>query len=113
MTPQFAAKTGVICRAEVGYAGINSWLSEAHDDRYAAPDPEVEAGILAHAREMGMVLEDYLLTLVEKAALPYGGVKVSAERAEAVRRMLEFGEKHHLSLGEPVTRAMMQEGHRF
>jgi hypothetical protein len=27
--------------------------------------------------------------------------------------MLEFGEKHHLSLGEPVTRALLHEGHRF
>jgi len=34
-------------------------------------------------------------------------------RREAVRRMLEFGEKHHLSLGEPITRELMHEGHRL
>lgn len=75
--------------------------------------PEIEAGLLAQAQDSGMVLEDYLITLMERAALPSGSVKASAERAEAVHRMLEFGERHHLSLGEPITRAMMHEGHRF
>jgi hypothetical protein len=75
--------------------------------------PDMEAGLLAQAQESGMVLEEYLLTLVEKATLPSRIVKATAERAEAVHRMLEFGEKHHLSLGEPITRAMMHEGHRF
>jgi len=75
--------------------------------------PELEAGLLAQAQESGMVLEDYLLTLMEKAAHPYRTVKASVERREAVHRMLEFGERHHLSLGEPLTRAMMHEGHRF
>jgi hypothetical protein len=34
-------------------------------------------------------------------------------RVEAVQRMVEFGEKHHLSLGEPITRKLLHEGHRF
>jgi hypothetical protein len=34
-------------------------------------------------------------------------------RQEAVRRMFEFGDKYHLSLGEPVTRKLLREGHRF
>jgi hypothetical protein len=75
--------------------------------------PELEAGLLVQAQESGMVLEDYLLTLVEKAALSSRSTKASAERAEAVHRMLEFGDKHNLSLGEPITRALMHEGHRF
>jgi hypothetical protein len=29
-----------------------------------------------------------------------------------VRRMLEFGEKHRLTLGEPITRSLLHEGHR-
>jgi Arc/MetJ-type ribon-helix-helix transcriptional regulator len=33
-------------------------------------------------------------------------------RREAVSRMLEFGKRHHLSLGEPITRELMHEGHR-
>jgi hypothetical protein len=32
--------------------------------------PEVEAGLMAQARSRGMILEDYLLTLVEDVALP-------------------------------------------
>jgi hypothetical protein len=78
--------------------------------------PEVEAGLLAQARASGMLLEDYLLTVVEEAAFFAGSSNPSVERddrAEAVRKMLEFGEKHHLSLGEPMTRAELHEGHRF
>jgi hypothetical protein len=78
--------------------------------------PEVEAGLLAQARAKGMVLEDYLLRVVEVAALFLSDVAASAEpaeRSEAVRRMLEFGEKHRLSFGEPVTRAALHEGHRY
>jgi Arc/MetJ-type ribon-helix-helix transcriptional regulator len=33
-------------------------------------------------------------------------------RREAVRRMIEFGERRKLSLGEPVTRQFLHEGHR-
>ena len=36
-----------------------------------------------------------------------------SQRREAVRRMREFGEKHRLSLGEPVTRSILHEGHRY
>jgi hypothetical protein len=78
--------------------------------------PEVEAGLMAQAQASGMVLEDYLLTVVEGAALRGRDKKApegSTDRAEAVRRMLEFGEKHRLSLGEPITRALLHESHRF
>jgi Arc/MetJ-type ribon-helix-helix transcriptional regulator len=34
-------------------------------------------------------------------------------RREAVRRMLEFGERRQLGLGEPVTRRFLHEGHRL
>jgi Arc/MetJ-type ribon-helix-helix transcriptional regulator len=34
-------------------------------------------------------------------------------RREAVRRMIEFGERRNLSLGEPVGRPFLHEGHRF
>ena len=34
-------------------------------------------------------------------------------RREAVRRMIEFGDRRKLSLGEPVTRQFLHEGHRF
>ncbi len=32
---------------------------------------------------------------------------------EAVRRMQEFGEKYRLNLGEPITRKLLHEGHRY
>ena len=59
-----------------------------------------------------MELEEYLLSLVESAAQATDSVATSA-RENAVRRMLEFGEKYHLSLGEPITRKLLREGHRF
>ena len=34
-------------------------------------------------------------------------------RREAVRRMIEFGDRRKLSLGEPVTRQLLHDGHRF
>jgi hypothetical protein len=78
--------------------------------------PEVEAGLLARARASGVPLEQYVLSLVESAALPTPRNAAAAgqpARGEAVRRMVEFGEKHHLSLGEPITRKLLHEGHRF
>lgn len=77
---------------------------------------EQETGLLAKARARGIGLEEYLLTVVEGAALPAAvplAPSVGQDREEAVRRMLEFGEKHRLSLGEPVSRAHLHEGHRF
>ena len=34
-------------------------------------------------------------------------------RRETIRRMEEFGEKYHLSFGEPITRKLLHEGHRY
>jgi hypothetical protein len=67
--------------------------------------PEVEAGLLSKAQISGMALEEYLQSLVEESAAPAQKATPSkqATREEAVRRMLEFGKKYHLSLGEPIT----------
>ncbi len=77
--------------------------------------PEVEAGLLAQAQASGMSLEAYLLSVVEEAVRPIPEASSTGKlaREEAVRRMLEFGDKHHLSLGELVTRQFLHEGHRF
>ena len=77
--------------------------------------PEVEVGLLAKAQASGMALEEYLQSLVEEAAASIQETPPSkqATREEAVRRMLEFGKKHHLSLGEPITRKLLHEGHRY
>lgn len=50
-------------------------------------------------------------TAVSRGAL-YETPDVREDRAEAVRRMLAFGDKHRLSLGEPITRALLHEGRR-
>jgi hypothetical protein len=76
--------------------------------------PEVEAGLVARAEASGMPLEEYVLALVEDAAsaappLP----EPRKDRADAVQRMLEFGEKYRLGFGEPITRQLLHEGHRF
>jgi hypothetical protein len=75
--------------------------------------PEIEAGLLVRAQASGMALEEYLLSLVEEAAAAATGSVATSVRENAVQRMLEFGEKYHLSLGEPITRMLLHEGHRF
>ena len=75
--------------------------------------PEVEAGLLARAQASGMALEEYLLSLVEGAAAQAADSVATSVRENAVRSMLAFGEKYHLSLGEPITRKLLHEGHRF
>ncbi len=76
--------------------------------------PEIQASLFARARASGMPLEAYLLSLAEEAAAqPPPEPSGKAGREEAVRRMLEFGESHHLSLGEPITRRLLHQGHRY
>ena len=76
--------------------------------------PEIEASLLARAHASGMPLEAYLLALAEEAAVVQTAPAAAGQtrREEAVRRMLEFGEKHRLTLGEPITRSLLHEGHR-
>jgi hypothetical protein len=77
--------------------------------------PEIEAGLLAKAEARGMALQEYLQTIVERDALPPAQATEIPERMrreEAVRRMLAFGDKYRLSLGEPITRELLHEGHR-
>jgi hypothetical protein len=75
--------------------------------------PEIEAGLLAKAQARGMALQDYLQSIVEQDALPSDQKPETARREDAVRRMLEFGDKYHLSLGEPITRELLHEEHRY
>jgi hypothetical protein len=79
-------------------------------------EPEVEAGLLARAQARGMDLQQYLYSLVERDVLPPSHEATSSEatcRQEAVRRMVEFGDKYCLNFGEPITRASLHEGHRL
>jgi len=47
------------------------------------------------------------------AGLPHDRRFDREHRREAVRRMIEFGERRKLGLGEPVTRELLHEGHRI
>ena len=47
------------------------------------------------------------------ASLPQDRPFDPEDRCRAVRRMIEFGERRKLSLGEPVTRQFLHEGHRI
>jgi hypothetical protein len=77
--------------------------------------PEIEAGLAARAKASGLPLEEYLLVLAESAVptRPDVGRTAESDRREAVRQMIEFGDKYRLSLGEPVTRSLLHEEHRF
>ena len=79
-------------------------------------EQRVEAIIQSGAYQSVEDVVEAALTAVEHDALPsFQNASVSDKtgRQEAVRRMLEFGDKYHLSLGEPVTRKSLHEGHRF
>jgi hypothetical protein len=77
--------------------------------------PELEASLVATATAHGMDVEHYLQVLVEQEVLQSERKATSAQcnRQEAVRRMLEFGDKHHLHFGEPITRDSLHGDHRF
>jgi Arc/MetJ-type ribon-helix-helix transcriptional regulator len=73
--------------------------------------PDQEKAI-REAIKAGLVrsVDDFIESAID--ALPQGANGAPA-REEAVRRMEEFGETYHLSLGEPVTRKLLHEGHRL
>jgi hypothetical protein len=55
-------------------------------------------------------LTEVLAVAYDERKRPANAPASNAERRqEAVRRMLEFGDKYHLSLGEPVTRSLLHE----
>jgi hypothetical protein len=62
-----------------------------------------------------MTLKDLRGITEQDALQPMPEMLVSelTRRQEAVRRMLESGGEYHLSLGKPVTRALLHDGHRF
>ena len=47
------------------------------------------------------------------AMISHPGALSESSRQEAVRCMEEFGEKHRLTLGEPITRQLLHESHRY
>ena len=66
---------------------------------------------IRQAIEAGLVrsVDEFIDTALEGLPLSVGG---ASSRRDAVRRMQEFCDKYQLSLGEPVTRKLLHEGHR-
>ena len=74
--------------------------------------PEQERIIREHlASGLYGSVDEVLTTAL--ASLPHDRRFDRENRREAVRRMIEFGERRKLSLGEPVTRQFLHEGHRI
>ena len=73
--------------------------------------PDQERAVQA-AIEAGLIrsLDEFIDIAI--GALPSNGAQ-EASRADAIRRMEEFGETHKLSLGERISRRFLHEGHRF
>jgi Arc/MetJ-type ribon-helix-helix transcriptional regulator len=73
--------------------------------------PEQEQAI-QNAIKSGVVrsVDEFIDTAI--ALLPQGRDQTASSRQAAVRDMEEFGEKYHLSLGEPITRKLLHEGHQ-
>jgi Arc/MetJ-type ribon-helix-helix transcriptional regulator len=66
---------------------------------------------IQEAIQAGLVrsMDEFIETAIE--ALPHRE-NTSPSRGEAVRRMQKFAERYRLSLGEPITREFLHEGHR-
>jgi len=74
--------------------------------------PEQEQAIQnAIKRGVFRSVDEFIDTAI--AFLPQGKDQTDSSRQAAVRGMEEFGEKYHLSLGEPITRKLLHEGHRY
>jgi Arc/MetJ-type ribon-helix-helix transcriptional regulator len=74
--------------------------------------PEQEQAI-RNAIQSGVVrsVDEFIDTAI--ALLPQSKDKTERSRQAAVRGMEEFGEKYRLSLGEPITRKLLHESHRY
>jgi hypothetical protein len=71
-------------------------------------DQAIQAGLIKRPDD---VVEVGIETL--RSRLGADAVSGPSSRHEAVRRMQEFGDKYHLSLGEPITRELLHDGHRY
>jgi hypothetical protein len=72
-----------------------------------------------HERAIQQAIENGLIRSVDDligsalAALSHPDPRQDSRRQEAIQRMLEFGDSHRLALGEPITRQLLHEGHRY
>jgi putative addiction module CopG family antidote len=88
---------------ERGFKYVESMTVELKPEQERIVREQIESG---HFTSVDEVVADAL------SRLPHDRRFDRDARCEAVRRMLEFGETRGLSLGEPVTREFLHEGHR-
>jgi Arc/MetJ-type ribon-helix-helix transcriptional regulator len=72
-------------------------------DQERAIQEAIQAGLIRS-------VDEFIDTAIDALPLSQLG---AISREEAVKRMREFGEEHRLSLGEPITRELLHEGHRL
>jgi hypothetical protein len=68
---------------------------------------------IRQAMDSGLIrsVDEFINTAI--ATLPPPKDHGDTSRLQAVKCMQEFGEKYRLSLGEPITRDLLHEGHRY
>ena len=76
--------------------------------------PEVEAGLLAHAKASGLTVEEFLLSVVEGAVLPAAQRTQSGEERAAAFEAWSLGHRITPPLSDyAVSRDAIYDGHRF
>ncbi len=76
-------------------------------------DQAIQAGLIQRPDEIVGMAVKTLSSRLEALRSRVEQNQATASRYEAVRRMQEFGKTHGLSLGEPITRKLMHDGHRY
>ncbi|HEX4747899.1 MAG TPA: hypothetical protein VH302_00020 [Bryobacteraceae bacterium] len=71
-------------------------------------DEAIQAGLIDRPDEVVDVGVETLRTrLLSRVAAG------ASSRQDAIRRMQEFADEYHLSLGERITRDLLHDGHRY
>ncbi len=71
-------------------------------DQEKATQNAIDAGLVGS-------VEEFIETAIEEPPC----CAETSSRGDVIRRMLEFGEMHQLSLGERISRRFLHEGHGF
>lgn len=74
--------------------------------------PEQER-VIQDAIERGLIRSVDEFIDIAIALLPQSELRGEGSRRDAVHNMAEFGKKYHLDFGEPITRKLLHEGHRY
>src|SRR5438105_3865971 len=98
----------MVSRAERITRGDLAVTIELKPEHAQVIDQAIRAGLIEHAED---VVDVGMETL--RSRLRNQSVSSGTSRDDAIRRMREFGDKYNLSLGEPITRKLLHDGHRY